>query len=167
MKYPRELLVADTGPLITLERIPDGFAYFRKFVGKLLVPEKVMEEYLKRLQVPPEAYEGFIEVVRVEPEDVLEFEKKSLSPADIDAISLAYKLQTTLLLWEAEAMKSAQQKNVPVTNIANEFMNACVAGYISYDEARARIQQLSTFGRIDELFVRRLLQELRFRYRRR
>ena len=36
-------IVSNTGPLITLEKLPDGFAFIRSLYEHILVPRQVIE----------------------------------------------------------------------------------------------------------------------------
>ena len=39
-----EHIVSNTGPLISLEKLTDGFIFIRKLYTKILIPQKVLEE---------------------------------------------------------------------------------------------------------------------------
>lgn len=38
------IVVSNTGPLITLEKLEDGYEFIRKVVSQILIPQKVAEE---------------------------------------------------------------------------------------------------------------------------
>ncbi len=41
------LIVSDTGPIITLEKLDDGFEFTRKLYDSLLLPDEVQRELLE------------------------------------------------------------------------------------------------------------------------
>ncbi len=59
------LVVSDTGPIITLEKLPDGFALLRKLYDKILLPEEVLEELAEGFETP-EAYLNHLEAVKAQ-----------------------------------------------------------------------------------------------------
>ena len=42
--FPKEHIVSNTGPLISLENLPDGFNFIRKLYKKIIIPQRVLEE---------------------------------------------------------------------------------------------------------------------------
>jgi predicted nucleic acid-binding protein len=41
---PDAKIVSDTGPLISLEKLSDGYSFFRLLYAKILIPFSVLEE---------------------------------------------------------------------------------------------------------------------------
>ncbi len=39
-----KIIVSNTGPLISLEKLNDGFSFIRKLYEKILIPQKVLDE---------------------------------------------------------------------------------------------------------------------------
>lgn len=39
-----KVVVSNTGPLITLEKLEDGYKFIRKLYNRILIPQKVAEE---------------------------------------------------------------------------------------------------------------------------
>ena len=50
MPEPDRVVVSDTGPFITLERLPGGFALLRQLYDRVLLPEQVLDGLLAALR---------------------------------------------------------------------------------------------------------------------
>lgn len=47
---------SDTGPLITLEKLPDGYRFIRRLYDKIVIPPAVLEELVQGQFASAEAY---------------------------------------------------------------------------------------------------------------
>lgn len=43
-----KIVASDTGPFISLERLDDGFNFFKKVYKEVIIPQGVYEELLKK-----------------------------------------------------------------------------------------------------------------------
>ncbi len=108
------IVVSDTGPLISLEKMKDGFGFIRKLCSKIIVPPSVLEELYRNSFPTAEEYlqaysiHNFIEVQTpsVIPE-VLNSNLRLHQP-EKDALSLALELQKTL--WIEKKLAVAWRK---------------------------------------------------------
>lgn len=70
MPDPARVVVSDTGPFITLEKLPGGFELLRQLYDRVLLPKQVLAE-LAQGRASGTAYlrefdlEGFVDVVPV------------------------------------------------------------------------------------------------------
>jgi predicted nucleic acid-binding protein len=50
------LIISNTGPLITLEKLSDGYGFIRKLYDRMLIPPTVLEELFQGQFVSAKAY---------------------------------------------------------------------------------------------------------------
>ena len=88
-------IVSNTGPLITLEKLDDGYEFIRKLHQKIIVPYKVLEEVSQQIGTPQDYLqkyhiEDFIEIRDVKEIAVIP-DIHILDDGEILAISLAIR----------------------------------------------------------------------------
>lgn len=93
-------VVSDTGPLISFERIPDGFALMRRIVRTVLIPPEVLAELQSGIAPGTDylAHHGIGDVIRVEPAPPLPREVAGLDIGEQHAITLAVARGLPLLI---------------------------------------------------------------------
>jgi predicted nucleic acid-binding protein len=75
-----DLIVSNTGPLISLEKIQDGYEFIRKLYDKIIIPPKVLEEVSENYYPTPQHYLEYHNI-----EDLIEI-RSVLSPLAISGI---------------------------------------------------------------------------------
>lgn len=53
-----DIIVSDTGPLISLEKMTDGYALMEKLYGQILIPQRVAQELCQDMFSSWEAYQA-------------------------------------------------------------------------------------------------------------
>ena len=123
------VIVSDTGPLITLEKMSDGYDFIRKLYDKIIIPSAVLKEVAEGEFSDPFDYlethgiEDLIEIKSVQTlSKIPEIER--LDEGEKEAISLAYQLKLPLLIEETIGRKIAQSVNIPISGIAGQILKA-------------------------------------------
>jgi predicted nucleic acid-binding protein len=112
MPEPDRVVVSDTGPFITLERLPGGFKLLRQLYDRVLLPERVLAE-LAAGRPPGDDYlqefglADFVEVVTVQATDP---DLAELDAGERDALSLALGRGLPLLIEERIGRDIARAK---------------------------------------------------------
>ena len=104
-------IVSNTGPLISLCTLEDGFSFIRQMYDKIIVPPEVLNEASFHFSDPKEflkhyGIETLIEL-REAPSAPEIKEVDRLDLGEIQAISLAEKLQLDLLIEEKKGRRIA------------------------------------------------------------
>lgn len=159
MPEPDRVVVSDTGPFITLERLPGGFALLRQLYNRVLLPEQVLAE-LTAGRPPGDDYlqefglADLVEVVAVEATDP---ELAELDAGERDALSLALQRGLPLLIEERVGRDTARAKGVSYSGIAGQLMKARRLGLLSRAEAAEKLSTLFEAGRINRTLLDGLL----------
>lgn len=106
-------IVSDTGPLITLEQLQDGYGLLRRLYGKILIPPAVLNELSQGQFVSGTAYLDHFGVVDLLAVTSVERSHDvpgtdTLDVGEREAIRLALELKLPLLIEEATGRKAAQ-----------------------------------------------------------
>lgn len=149
-----EEVVADAGPLISLEKLGDGHAFLTGLYRRIIIPPKVLEEvtagkhpipfdYLKRYGM-----EDFV-VVR-KPSYVPSLpELQRLHDGESQAIALALELDLPLLIEETIGRGIALDAGLKVSGIAGQILKAFRQKVMAREDARKKLQELFDGGRIN------------------
>lgn len=148
----RNFVVCDAGPLISLEKIPGGFAFMQKLYGKILVPEAVLGEVAYHYASPADylwqhKIEHFLDVriVQVQP-DLPGL--KLLDEGEKHALSLAKEVNGHILIEEKYGRRSAQEMGLRYSGIAGQVMKAVRLGVLSREDGMEKIRLLYEASRI-------------------
>ncbi len=128
-------IISNTGPLITLEKLEDGYNFIRKMYTHILIPQKVAEEvsegfpsfdaYLQNYQI-----NSLIKVQQIS--QIVDIPGiYQLDAGEIEAISLAYQLKKELLIEELKGRKIASSAGLFVSGIAGKIAHAFNQGVIN------------------------------------
>jgi predicted nucleic acid-binding protein len=100
----QRLIISNTGPLITLEKMTDGYVFIRKLYDNILIPPTVLEELFQGQFVSAEAYlQHYAVADLLEVVEVRQNSSPELEPLDIgeqEAIQLALQRGLPLLIEE-------------------------------------------------------------------
>lgn len=147
-------VVSNIGPLISLEKLGDGYVFIRKLYDKLLIPPAVLAEVAEGQCDSPQAYlhhYGIADLVEVRaaaqhPELP---ETKRLHEGERQAIYLALEQRLPLLIEETVGRRVAQRVGVPISGIAGQVMAAFRQEIVSAAEASSKLGELFQTGRIN------------------
>jgi predicted nucleic acid-binding protein len=156
-------IVSNTGPFITLERLPDGFSLLWRLFDQVFIPPEVLEELAEGMT--PEQYlaahdlEDFVVV------EAVDFSDPDLEPLDLGeraAIALALEKGLPLLIEERAGRDIATAKGIKkVSGIAGQLKRAHEAGIISAEEAVQHLQTLLSSSRINRAVFRAVTNSIR------
>lgn len=155
---PPRQIVCDTGPLISLEKITNGYRFIGRLYDRLIVPSAVMDEVVAGQFETKDAYlrhfeaEGFVVVKHLaEPSSVEEIESKTehLDKGEQEAIRLAFELELPLLIEEEAGRAIARELGLQISGVAGQLLKAVREDTISADDASAKLTELRRAGRIN------------------
>ncbi|TVM01577.1 MAG: hypothetical protein CV087_10680 [Candidatus Brocadia sp. WS118] len=159
------VIVSDTGPLITLEKMSDGYDFIRKLYEKIIIPSAVLKEVAEGEFSDPLDYleeykiEDLIEIKSVQTiSNIPEIER--LDEGEKEAISLAYQLKLPLLIEETIGRRIAQSANIHISGIAGQIIKAYTGKIIKKKEARRKLAELFNSGRINRKIYNTLVNSL-------
>jgi len=149
----QKVIVSNTGPLISLEKLEDGYGFIRKIYREILIPPKVAEEisegyenfgaYLDCYQITDliliKQVTGLAEIAGLE----------NLDEGEIEAISLAAESGLELLIEETMGRSIALNAGIKISGIAGQIGHAFNTGLISKEEADENLLSLLKKGRIN------------------
>ncbi len=152
-----DVLVSDTGPLISLESPPTGFQWIRSVLDRLLIPPTVLDEAAH----PYEERQAFLEEAGLRRLiDVRRPETRSkadpgsgwhvLDEGEQEAISLARELEYPLLIEETAGRRVAKSLGCEVSGIAGLIDRARQDDFLSFAEATEMWRILLKKNRISE-----------------
>ncbi len=147
-------VVTDTGPLISLERLTNGFPFIRQLYDRLIVPPAVLEEAAFGYDrvgdyVEQHGIHDLIEVHRTASQATLP-EIERLHEGETQAIRLALSLGFPLLIEEAAGRKSALAAGVAISGIAGQILLAHRRGLLQVEGAEAMLAEMVAQHRIGE-----------------
>jgi|GEM_PF-684750 len=163
-------VVCDTGALISLEKLDNGFSFIRKLYDKLIVPKAVFSEYLVGGDLTALVKSGFIEVV--DSPVIHHFPGiERLHQGEIEAISVALELQkqfqaekggesVLLLIEERMGREIAQSLGLKISGIAGQIIKARRLGLIDSDTAISHTQNMLKYGRVHRRLHSRMLETI-------
>jgi predicted nucleic acid-binding protein len=147
-------VVSDTGPLISLEKLGDGYRLLRLLYDRVLIPPSVLAEVIHGQFVDEHAYmkyygiSGFLEVVEVQNSRALP-ESELLDPGETDAIRLALERNLPLLIEEEAGRRVAQRVGLHISGIAGQIIRAFRTGTLPLTEAQDSLRELLDAGRVN------------------
>ena len=154
-------IVSDTGPLISLEKINNGYVFIRKLYDKIIIPPAVMEELSEHL----ESFNQYLE--RFQIRELIEIRKPIILPSlkahnflhkgEIEAISLAKNLNLSLLIEESAGRRIANSMGLKFSGMARQVANACRNEIITNSEAKEKLLELLHANRINRKIYEAIL----------
>ena len=147
-------VVSDTGPLITLEKLGDGYRLLCLLYDRVFIPRSVLTELTHGQFVDEHAYmehygiSGFLEVVEIRGTPELPG-SELLDLGETDAIRIALERSLPLLIEEETGRRVARQLGLQISGIAGQVLRAFRLGAIPLDEAQEKLRELLHAGRIN------------------
>lgn len=159
-------IVSDTGPLITLEKLPDGYQFIRKLYSTIIIPPTVLTELVQGQFEHAEAYlshYGIIDIIEVvaAPGGNSLLELKALDLGEREAIQLSISRQLPLLIEEEAGRTAARKLGLRISGIAGQILLATRQGLIRAEEAEQKLRILYKARRINRTIYDGLLIAVR------
>lgn len=158
-------IVSNTGPLISLEKLNQGYDFIRCLYEKLIIPPAVLDEVAAGQFVDPQEYlhhYNIIDLVEVRPvsQTPVISGVERLHDGEIQAIQLALELQLPLLIEETVGRRVAQSMGIRVSGIAGQIITAFQQNSISATDAHDKLNELFRAGRINQKIYDALLDAI-------
>lgn len=161
MSEPRRI-VSDTGPLISLEKLTDGYAFIRRLYDDIVVPGAVLEEVAHGYDAPSDYIEAYgledLLTVRTAPAGPELPESTRLHEGETQAIRLALQLEIPLLIEEKAGRRVAQEVGVQISGLAGQVLKAFRHELLSTKEAQVKLAELLKERRINEKLYEHLIE---------
>lgn len=153
-------VVSDAGPLISFEKIPNGFGMLRRVVERVLIPSHVLEEVTVGLPTGTDYLDHFqladfasVVVPPAPPDDV-----QHLQMGERYAIALALSEQTPLLIEDWEARQVADRLGLFTVGALGLLIQGYRDSMISTDEFSTAIMAMRKAGRISQALLEKVRQ---------
>ncbi len=148
-------IVSNTGPLISLEKIQDGYTFIRKLYDKIIIPPSVLEEVSQGAHASPSDYlndYNITDLIKVEspPATAHIAGIERLHQGERDAISLAISLQSPLLIEETVGRRIAVAAGLHISGIAGQIIKGFKNRTIGKTESAQKLKELFDTGRINQ-----------------
>jgi predicted nucleic acid-binding protein len=161
------IVVSDTGPLISLEKMKDGYDFIRKLCFKIIVPPSVLEElYIGSFSTAEEYLQAYsvkdlieVQVPSVIPE-ILNSNLRLHQP-EKEALALALELQKTLWIEEEIGRNMAIVHGLEISGIAGQVLKANKENLIDKEEAGQKFRELFNGRRLNRRFYEVLLEKIK------
>ena len=155
-------IVSNTGPLISLEKLQQGYAFIRQLYDTIIIPVGVLHEIAEGQFAAPHVYlqhYGIVDLIEVQAVSRSEQlpEVARLHIGEAQAIQLAWELALPLLIEETVGRRVAQGLGIPISGIAGQIIMAFHRGIITAQEARNKLLELFQAGRINRKIYEALL----------
>lgn len=155
-------IVADTGPLISLEKLGNGYPLIRQLYDALIVPDAVLTEVAQGQFSNPQDYlrhydiVGLVDVRTVSISHPV-LQENRLDLGESQAIQLALDLKLPLLIEETIGRGIAQSLGLSISGIAGQIIKAHRLGLVTRENAITMLTQLFQSGRINRKIYLALL----------
>ncbi|HSM80197.1 MAG TPA: hypothetical protein VLS96_00855 [Nodosilinea sp.] len=159
------IIVSDTGPLISLEKLSNGYGWMQQLYGQILIPGAVSQELYQGMFSGWEAYRShydlgaFVSVVEVANTETFPGYNR-LDVGERQAIQMAWKQQLPLLIEEERGRQVAKSLGLRFSGMAGQILKAYRERVISSTVAQASLAELLKAGRIGKKLYAGLLAEL-------
>lgn len=151
-------IVSNTGPLISLEKLRQGYDFIRQLYDTIIIPPGVLDEVAEGQFATPQAYLQHYGIV-----DLLEIHAVSQSERLPEVARLhvgeaqAIQLALPLLIEETVGRRAAQGLGISISGIAGQILKAFRQGSLTAQEARNKLLELFQAGRINRKIYEALL----------
>jgi predicted nucleic acid-binding protein len=155
-------IVSNTGPLISLEKLRQGYDFIRQLYDTIIIPPGVLDEVAEGQFATPQAYlqhYGIVDLLEVQAVARSEQlpEVARLHVGEAQAIQLARELALPLLIEETVGRRVAQQVGIAISGIAGQILKAFRQDSLTAQEARNKLLELFQAGRINRRIYEALL----------
>lgn len=145
-------LVSDSGPFISLERIPAGFLLLRRLVARVLIPPHVLEELTAGLRIGTGYldHHGIADLVHVVMPPSPPPETQALDIGERYAIALALHEHLPLMIEERAGWRVADALGLTTTGTIGLLLDGHAAGMVPTEELTDTLAALRKAGRIGQ-----------------
>ena len=155
-------IVSNTGPLISLEKLQQGYAFIRQLYDTIIIPVGVLQEVAEGQFATPHAYlqhYGIVDLIEVQVVSQSEQlpEAARLHLGEAQAIQLARELALPLLIEETVGRRVARGLGIAISGIAGQILKAFRQGSLTAQETRDKLLELLQAGRINRKIYEALL----------
>jgi predicted nucleic acid-binding protein len=161
------IVVSDTGPLISLETIPDGFAFLRKMADRVLIPRAVLLEVDAKRTAPASFLRLHHLTDLVEVISGIDASRLTIMPGarplhqgELEALALAMDRKLPILLEDADARRFAKSVGLTFVGIGGLILAAAQKSIIDRPEALRMLDALMVANRLPRRLRDTLAQEL-------
>jgi predicted nucleic acid-binding protein len=158
-------IVSDTGPLISLEKLANGYRFIRQLYDIVIVPTDVLAEVAEGSFGTPQAYlqhyaiTDLIDVRSVSVQHPL-LQSGRLHAGESQAIQLALNLGLPLLIEETFGRMIAQRLGIHISGIAGQILKVYRQGLIRSTDAHHMLDEMLLTGRINQKIHASLIKEI-------
>ena len=156
-------IVSDTGPLITLEKIPNGHGLVVKLVDEIIVPPAVVREVSEGFPTHSEYVKHF----HLDGYIAVKFPKRSINPmlsalhqGEREAIALAGELGLDLLIEEKRGKRMANRLGIRAYGIAGLIYRAFKQEMISEEESLTVLKAMLGVNRLNRAVFNALVEAI-------
>ena len=162
---PASEAVSDTGPLISFEKLPDGFSLLKQLLSKLYIPSEVLAEleagHAGEDYLTDHGIDGLVEVVSEGgTKHWREPHSERLDAGERAAIGLAIAKGLPILIEERLGRKLATDEGLSVIGAAGLVQEAYGRSLLSEQQAHKALEQLHAAGRIGKLLLEEMLARI-------
>jgi predicted nucleic acid-binding protein len=155
-------IVSNTGPLISLEKLRQGYDFIRQLYDTLIIPPGVLDEVAAGQFATPHVYVqhyGIVDLIEVQAVSRNEQlpEAARLHIGEAQAIQLAWELALPPLIEEMVGRRVARGLGISISGIAGQILKAFRQGSLTAQEARDKLLELLQAGRINRKIYEALL----------
>src|SRR5215813_7041922 len=120
-------IVSNTGPLISLEKLRQGYDFIRQMYDTMIIPPGVLDEVTEGQFATPHAYlqhYGIVDLIEVHSVSLHEQfpEAARLHVGEVQVIQLAQELALPLLIEETLGRRVAQRLGISISGIAGQII---------------------------------------------
>jgi len=158
-------IVSNTGPLISLEKLRQGYDFIRQLYDTIIIPPGVLDEVAEGQFTTPQAYlqhYGIVDLIEVQAVSRSEHlpEAARLHVGEAQAIQLARELALPLLIEETVGRRVARGLGISISGLAGQILKAFRQRSLTAQEARDKLQELFQAGRINRKIYEALLASI-------
>lgn len=159
---PSDEIVSNTGPLITLERLPGGYDLMRRLYRRILIPPQVLAELAAGLTATMDYLEHhhIQDLVAVEGAPDPAPQLARLDEGERYAIALALARRLPLLIEDRLGRELASREGLIVSGIAGQILMAHYRGILTVTAAREQFQRLYEVRRINRQLLQQMIESL-------
>ena len=149
------IVMSDTGALISLEKISEGFSFIQKLYDQINITPSVYEEYQRKGNLDPYIHSRFIQIQNSPKNINFPFQQR-LHDGEIEAISLCLNYRKNsgskvLLLIEEEAGREvADTLGIAYSGIVGQIQKAFFQKIIDQETALNYIDQMRRSHRVNK-----------------
>jgi Predicted nucleic acid-binding protein, contains PIN domain len=157
-------VVSDTSPLISLEKVDEGYKFLKQLYDRVLIPPAVLRELADGPFESMEAYLshfGIDDLFQTEtPKRPRRDETEHLDPGEQEAVALAEEFDLPLLIEEEAGRVVARTLGIRISGIAGQLLRAVREEVIGTAQANRMLTELKKKGRINQRVFERVKQAI-------